>query len=354
MTVHSKVQLALVGADVGAQMVASGVGQCHTTIAMSEYFCGAQLMQYLIRVCALIAITALVGCTQKSDTRVRIAEAGSVWWNAPITLAARWKSLEEQGITPERFDVSTGLASKNAVVQGTADVGVVAATPLLLAAAQNEEIVILGLYMQSSSLISIVVADEAKNDWLEKPISVVPATISEFYLINYLISTGKLHLYRDQKLKLLRGAPPTQSGAFKNGAVASAVAFEPFSTQIQRDAQERKPFRVDAKPNLYTLSSYLIVSKSYYERNRNSVEKIIKAFESVAKRMKTKPDDARDEINKHFSSKIDLSKWPSVDFEFSRNRKLVQDLLMQEAEVAETAGILKGKPNFSSMLVALN
>ena len=123
----------------------------------------------------------LNSCTNK-DKELIYADASTVWWLAPTIIAQEQGFYKKNNLNIRTFDVRTGLASKNAVLSGSADVGMVAATPLAIGAYDKENIVVLASFVESGSLIAIL----AKDTIITEPIALVKGTISQFYFFRYM------------------------------------------------------------------------------------------------------------------------------------------------------------------------
>ncbi|MEK7509585.1 MAG: hypothetical protein AAB605_02630 [Patescibacteria group bacterium] len=201
--------------------------------------------------------------TKKAEIyTLRFAEGSGVWWSDTQSRLARERDLyAKHNLQVVSFSVATGLESKNAVVQGNADVGIVASAPLVNSASKNEEVIVLGSYMQSSELLSLVARERVYDRWWEQPIGYVPGTISEFYLFSYLKAKGLEDLYLSKKLNLVALTPSGIPTTFAKEDVGVAVIWEPFASQMKEAG-----VIAEALPNAYTLRTYIITSKDAWEQ----------------------------------------------------------------------------------------
>ncbi len=310
-----------------------------------------------------IALVAIVGffASQFSNTsedttenyKLRFAEAKSVWWNAPIILADEYGIYDKFNLNIIKFDVTTGLASKSAVVQGNADVGMVASTPLVTSALKDEDVIVLGSYLVSSKLLSLVSYKDTFEKWWDEPIGYVPGTISEFYLISYLREKGQEDLYSSKKLNLVKLAPPGILPVFAKRDIKSAFIWEPFSSMMKNKAEESVV--VDTISDIYTLRLYLITNKDTWENNRDAVIAFVKAFDAISKEITNNSDNARKDVEKFFGYEQDSlkEKWGDIDYSFSTNARDILTTLEKEAQLAHMAGVVDTVPDFTKILSKL-
>ena len=85
-------------------------------------------------------IFLLQGCSDTAKNIILFADASTVWWTAPTIIARTHDLFTKEGLTVRTFDVTDGLASKNAVVSGNADIGLVASTPLAIGASKKKKL----------------------------------------------------------------------------------------------------------------------------------------------------------------------------------------------------------------------
>ena len=171
-----------------------------------------------------------MSCVGQDDNEVIFADASKVWWSAAPTVVANERDFYSQNkVSVKSFDVNSGLLSKNAVVAGNADVGLVASTPLVIGASKNEDLVILGRFVSSYSLVSLLSTVDIKNSPCFKEdvlcnelanslvTAYVPGTISEFYLRSFLEKNNKIEIFESIKENSIKIPPPNFPTSFGKG-----------------------------------------------------------------------------------------------------------------------------------------
>lgn len=293
------------------------------------------------------------GESKSPDRQITLAEPGSVWWNAPILVAGPDQFYEDAGVDVTRFEVTTGLASKNAVVQENADVGVSASTPLVVAASRDEDLLVLGRYMLSTSLLGIITQDQEIN-WKEK-IGYVPATISELYLIAYLEKNNLLDLYTKKELNLVGFRPTGLKPAFVRKDVQSVVGFEPFISQILDAAESGNKFNLVKDEAIFSHAGFILTRRDVWEKKKDDVEAFLSAIKAVSTQISQNEKEFQSKIEELFDYEkgwLDDT-FQKVDFSYSDKLVDVKPILEREAELAVRAGIIATAPDFTKVLSEL-
>ena len=83
------------------------------------------------------------------------ADAGNIFWTTPTILARQEDLYKEFGLEVRFSDVQTGLAAKNAVLAGAADLGLVATTPIAAGALKDENSRLIATYVRSRALLKV-------------------------------------------------------------------------------------------------------------------------------------------------------------------------------------------------------
>lgn len=291
---------------------------------------------------AIILITIgliLQGCNGCSNPKQKtneiiLADASVVWWMAPGIIAQSENFYEKNDLKVKSFDVQTGLASKNAVLSGSADIGLVATTPLALGAFQNEGLIILCSYVESNELIALVTKDNKDTSLYSRPtppIAVVKGTISEIYLYNYLkkyYPQNADELIKDQ----LNIKPPDAPNSMKTNSSGSASIWEPFGA-IMTDGNP--DFKINRSPDVYTHRIYIVTTPKVLKEKREAVENFIKSFQMACDYIKENPSLAQEKISSLFPQQKSsmLTLWDKVDFSIKYDYERMKELLLLDVEV---------------------
>src|SRR4051794_6394475 len=125
---------------------------------------------------------SLTGC-DIDKTDVTFANPTPVWWNAVPIIAERHGFYASEKVNVVGFEVPNGVRSKQAIVDGNAQMGV--ASPNAIPTStdlQLEKLRILASITQSNSTIALV-SRKPVSEILNSRIGYVKGAISEFYLI---------------------------------------------------------------------------------------------------------------------------------------------------------------------------
>ncbi|MCC6585992.1 MAG: ABC transporter substrate-binding protein [Bryobacterales bacterium] len=209
----------------------------------------------------------LGGCSNRSgrvsEERLRFALPTADWWTAAPFIVDDGASFNKAGLKVETLEVASGLASKNAVVAGTVDIGLSAATPLVSAASKAEDVVVSGTYLRSTKIIGIIrPTGGASAIRPPEPIAIVPSTISESFLYEYLTKLGHQRAMESKQISLLHSRPADIPSALKSGSAKSAVVWEPFLTLgAEQSGLTAVTDAVDFEVNLYLIARASVVNR---------------------------------------------------------------------------------------------
>lgn len=279
----------------------------------------------------LIALVSSTGCERKGKLTFALPTAD--WWTAaPFVLDNSESFYKQQGLELDIVEVSSGLASKNSVLTGTADVGVAAATPLALAAARQEKLVILGTYLRSSAVVGLVRrAGAPVGSMPPEPVAVVKSTISESFLYAYLRHTASQGLLEDGKLTELAARPADVPAILSSGSAQSAVVWEPFLSL----AGNRDGFVVERSPD-FEVNLYLLARPSVVRDHPEDIKKFVAAVGNACAYLRDHSPQAQDQLEKHFhfTSRFLAGVWPLVRYEVVDDRPRMTAELLREAGIA--------------------
>jgi ABC-type nitrate/sulfonate/bicarbonate transport system substrate-binding protein len=293
-------------------------------------------------------MTLISACRNQSENKKAVGKLTFAlpvadWWTAAPFIVAETVPFSERGLDLKTLEVNSGLASKNAVVAGTADIGLSAATPLALAAANNEQLVILGTYLQSSQIIGLVrPRDMPANSLPPEPVAIVPSTISEWSLYEYLSRLGKQQLMEQKQLKELQLRPADIPGSLKTGAAKSAVIWEPFLSL----SANQSGFIVDRAALQYPVSLYIITRPAVLHNRPDAIKAFLQGVEDACHRLSTKSDESRLKVEGHFgfSTNFLASTWPMVTYHYAFDRSMMTKEIIRDSDIAKKLGYISEIP----------
>ncbi len=277
----------------------------------------------------------ILSCSKKDD--LVLADSSISWWMAPTIIANEKIDnetfYEKNGLTVNTFDMQTGLASLNAVLSGSADLGIVASTPIATSLANHKNIKILCSFVTSKSLLGLIVkepnSDAILNSEPINPVAIVPGTISEWYFRFYVDKNSKKS---KDDFNLLKIKPADIPNALKNGDAKSAVIWEPFLSYMSNDNPNYKIFR---DSTLYEQRIYLVTRQDVLESKQKQLIKFIKALTNAVDYIQNKPNETQNILIKKYSEqrKSMETLWKYVDFSLHYDFEKMIDLIKKDASV---------------------
>ncbi len=293
----------------------------------------------------LMALASNGGCTRSKA--LTLALPTSDWWTAAPFLTPTGVALVKESAQGLRvLEVASGLASKNAVVAGTADVGLAAATPLALAAANGEPLVILASYLRSAGIVGLLRPKGSINGTPpEEPIAYVASTISESFLYAFLDKAREGHPSSSSLPRLLEQRPPDIPAALTSGAARSAVVWEPFLTM----AASQPNMQRDATPIPFEVNLYLVTRRSIYESRLPEITAFLKGVAASCDWLTNNPELARAELEKRFAFTPGFlaETFPQVSYGVGLDRRRAEAEILREARVAQQRGRMSSAPDLS-------
>lgn len=298
---------------------------------------------------ALVFLTSLLvtpGCRTDPDKLIFALPVADWWTAAPFLIPQSANSFEQRSLELTTLEVKSGLESKNAVVAGTADVGVCAATPLAMAAARNEGLVILRTYLRGSSIVGLVrPKDMPVNAVPPAAVAIVPSTISESFLYHYLKQKGQEKLLVDKQLQTFAAKPADIPGLFqglsKNEQIKSAVIWEPFLSI----ADEQTDLVAD-RSTAFEVNLYLVTRPSVQKDRPAAIQAFLDAVEDSCRFLRENSDQSRQELERKFGFKSGFLSvpWALVHYEVLYDRPRMEAEINRESETAKALGQMKEIP----------
>lgn len=307
-----------------------------------------------------VFILILVWSCSPFKSELIFADVNTNWWHAPTIIATNNEIIkdldnnnqknffEKNDLRVNVFNVNSGLASKNAVLSGSADIGIVASTPLALGAYDQEKLIVLCSFVNSNSLLGIIAGanSQEKNGAIipQPPIAIVPGTISQFYLYNY----GKEYGITEELkgLSKLDLKPPNISNAIQNGNAKSASIWEPYLSLIQENLDNKnEKYTLIRKDNLYNIRLYLVTRPEILKIKKEAIKKFILAVQESCQFINENRSSVKIALEKHFGySRNFLNQvWEQVDFEVSFDYDQMKQLILEDANLAYQLKLGKAK-----------
>jgi len=301
-----------------------------------------RLVSWFLLLLVAVGTQSFTSCSHPEQDQLTLADASVVWWMGPGIIAQKQEIYQKHGLSVKSFDVQTGLASKNAVLSGSADIGLVASSPLATGAFNKENLIVLCSYVESKSLLSVITTNSGQTSSFSKPvppIAIVKGTISEFYFYNYLTKT--LHLQSNEIDELVKNElvvkPPDIVNAMKGSAKSTAI-WEPFGTMI---AAGDSNLRVNRPEDIYTHRIYIVTRPEVLQKKRVAVEKFVQSFAEACDLIKTDPTTAKGIIKSAFPPQEQSMNalWDKVDFSLKVDYDDMKALIVEDGDILFHLGL---------------
>jgi len=300
----------------------------------------------------LVGLTTLTSCQDNSNT-ITLADASVVWWMAPSIVAQKDSLYSKNKLNVRSFDVQTGLASMNAVISGSADIGLVATTPLAMAAFKKENLIILGSYIESNDLLALINKKNSIDSTMQLPLeptALVKGTISELYYYRFM----QKH-FPNQSLKdvnQLNVKPPDVPNSMKTGSAKSTVIWEPFGTII---ADQNSELEVNRDSDIYTMRLYIVTKPEILEKKGEAIKRFVNSIEDACQELKKNPN-ARTVVLETFpTNESSMNKlWDKVNFEMKYDYENMKNILILEAQTLYDLGYTPKDSEGNSRKLNLN
>lgn len=295
-----------------------------------------------IKLLLLIGVTVFTSCRNNSNKNVAtetitLADASVVWWMAPSIVAQEDSLYSKNSLNVESFDVQTGLASMNAVISGFADIGLVATTPLAMAAFKKENLLILGSYIESNYLLALINQRSRADSIIQlptEPIALVKGTISELYYYRFMQKHfPNLNLRNINQLNI---KPPDVPNSMKTGSAKSTVIWEPFVTIV---ADQNSELEVIRDSDIYTMRLYIVTKPETLEKKREAINRFVKSIVDACQKLKSNPGSKEVVLKTFPTNESSMNKlWDKVYFEMKYDYDNMKDILIKEAQTLYELG----------------
>jgi NitT/TauT family transport system substrate-binding protein len=269
---------------------------------------------------------------------------------APIYLGVSKGFFDQQHLTLNLKQVSSGATIVAEVVSGGLQIGFSNNTSLLIAASKGLPLRLVAagnqaaagdyaaIYVKASSSI------QAPKDLAGKSIAVNALNNVGPLTINAALDASSVSA---KSVKYVEIAFPDMPAALTQGRVDAVWAVEPFGTAIKAAGGARavlKPYTLIAEH--FPVASYF-VSRQYAQANSSTVDRFRTAMNQSLDYAQAHPDEVRKilpsyiKLTEEIAGKVVLPEWST---------SLGTDLLNKTADLAATYGYLSTKPDMTQLV----
>ncbi len=243
----------------------------------------------LVGVVAFLALRSPIA-SLPAVTKVRIAVPTQI--NSALALVASEQGLFlKAGVDVVNQPFELGKDALQSVIDGTADLAVVADTPIMFALLGGADIAMLAGISQGRRALAIVAHPERGinriQDLRGKSVGVIVGTNQTYFLDAML----QVHGVPSDKVKLIDMRTDATISAFREGRIDAAVLFQPFLARLEAEMGDRiKVFRGE---DVYAFRFMLVGKPSYIDSHPQEIRRVLSALIAANQAILAKPFEAR-------------------------------------------------------------
>jgi ABC-type nitrate/sulfonate/bicarbonate transport system substrate-binding protein len=254
-------------------------------------------------------------------------------------------SAEGLEVTPQPHEY--GKVALQSVLEGTADLAVVADTPVMFAITGGKKIYTIAVITKSNKGEAVVVRKDrgisSPLDLKGKNIGVTMGTAGDFFLDSFLSTRG---ISRGEA-KIIDMKPGEMLDALVTGKVDAVSTWQPLLISLQRKLGEDGITFYDEI--IYTEIGLIAARQEYVEKHPEAVKKVLRALIGAETFVKENPDESRRLVAEFI--KVDKALldeiWNSFDFRVTLEQSLFVSL-EDQTRWAQQEGLTGGTdlPNY--------
>jgi NitT/TauT family transport system substrate-binding protein len=271
--------------------------------------------------------------------------------SAPMIVASAQGLFEKANVEVVTQPFLLGKDALKSVLDGKADLAVVADTPFMFAVFGGNDVVILACISQGRRALAVVAhADHG----ISKPQDLAGKSVgltmgANFpYFLDAMLESNRVDSASIKRVNLKTEESIT---AFKAGAVDAAVVFQPYLAQLQIElGTKMQTFYAE---DVYAFRFMLVGKPAYIDSHPEEVERILKALMMANQAIRSDPEKARKQVGEVV--KVDdaiMSKlFEPADYEISLDQAMLT-ALDDQTRWAMKQNIVKAgpMPNYLSLL----
>jgi NitT/TauT family transport system substrate-binding protein len=216
--------------------------------------------------------------------------------SAPLIVASAQGLFQQAGVDVATQPFLLGKDALASLLEGRADLAVVADTPFIHARLGGKDVAVLASISQARGALAIVARSDRGitrvEDLAGKSIALTLGTNFPYFLDAVL----QAHGLNDNQVTLKDMKVDAVIGAFKSGQVDAAVVFQPYLAQLQ--AQAAEPFTVFFGEDVYAFRFLLVGKPAYIDSHPQEVRRVLGALIAAAQSIRDQPVPARLAIGK--------------------------------------------------------
>ena len=275
-------------------------------------------------VLVLIGIS-VSACQQQPVKKIIIAE-GQQPIAGLVYIAFTKGYFEDEGLDVTLQPQTSGKACLNAVIEGKADFGTVAETPIMLAGLREEKTSIIATIHHANEN-TVVVARKDKgistpNDLKNKKMGVSVGTNGEFFMDSFLI----VHGISRSEIEAVSLKPEEMFYALVNGEVDAVSTWNPHVINLQKELGDNGI--IFYGEGIYTETYNLVTMQDFVNNNPETTKKVLRALINAVEFIKESPDESSNIIADYIGmDRAQLTElWDVFSFEVTLDQSLLVTL----------------------------
>ncbi|HQN18129.1 MAG TPA: ABC transporter substrate-binding protein, partial [Syntrophobacteraceae bacterium] len=219
-----------------------------------------------------------------------------------------------------------GKPALQSLLEGKADLAIVADTPVMMAIAGGRNINIIAVIFTSNRGNAVVALKDrgisAPSDLEGRTIGVPLGTTADFFFDSLLTTHG----VKRSQVVITDIKPGEMLDALQQGKVDAVSAWNPTLMQLRRRLGDRGVFFFDEA--IYSDVACVVAEGSFVKSRPQSIEKLLQAFIEAEAFVKANPDESKRLITGFLNTEKELLDeiWNATDLRVSLDQSLIVDL----------------------------
>lgn len=292
-----------------------------------------RLTMTLVCCLSLLALLTLTfaACGEKPEQSTAAPEKITIAYPTSA-LSMLYQIASEKGFfKAQNLDVTAqphefGKPALQSLLEGKADLAIVADTPVMMAIAGGRNINIIAVIFTSNRGNAVVALKDrgisAPADLERRTIGVPLGTTADFFLDSLLTTHG----VKRSQVVIADIKPGEMLDALQQGKVDAVSAWNPTLMQLRRRLGDRGVFFFDEA--IYSDVACVVAEGSFVKSRPQSIEKLLQAFIEAEAFVKANPDESKRLITGFLNTEKELLDeiWNATDLRVSLDQSLIVDL----------------------------
>lgn len=204
--------------------------------------------------------------------------------------------FEKHGVDAVREPVASGMKALDALLQGRADLAVVADTPIVMNILNGHKLFVIATIYESRKGLAVLARSdrgiERLADLAGKRIGVTFGTNAQFFLDTMLL----VHGVPEKKAIIVDVQSQDLVSAVKNGNVDAVTVFNPHLAKLVTDRSfPHRPFYGE---ELYKFRFNLVATQAYAKANQQVLDGVLASLVEASDVIRAEPERARKIISR--------------------------------------------------------